>query len=192
MRQSTVIRKTLETDIKIELNLDGSGKTEIDTGVGFLNHMLTLFGFHGEFDLKIKCIGDTDVDSHHSAEDIGIALGQAFVESIGNKKGIERYGSMLLPMDEAMARVVIDISGRPYLLYNVGLKRQMIGDMATEDFKEFFKGFVNNSLSTLHIELLYGENDHHRIEAVFKGFGRALKNASRITSSTLQSTKGAL
>lgn len=192
MRQSIVTRKTLETYINIELNLDGSGKTEIETGIGFLNHMLVLFGFHGGFDLKIKCTGDIEVDSHHSAEDIGIALGQAFTECIGNKKGIERYGSMLLPMDEAMARVVIDISGRPYLIYNVDLKRQMIGDMATEDFKEFFKGFVNNSLSTLHVELLYGENDHHKIEAVFKGFGRALKNASRITSSTLQSTKGAL
>lgn len=192
MRQSVVIRKTLETDIKIELNLDGSGKTEIDTGIGFLDHMLTLFGFHAGFNLKIKCTGDLNVDSHHTAEDIGIALGQAFTESIGNKKGINRYGSMLLPMDEAMSRVVIDISGRPYLVYKVDLKRQMIRDMATEDFKEFFKGFVNKSSSTLHIELLYGENDHHKIESVFKGFGRALKTASCITSSTLQSTKGAL
>lgn len=192
MRQSNIIRKTKETSIKVELNIDGSGETEIDTGIGFLNHMLTLFGFHGGFDLKIKCIGDLDVDSHHTSEDIGIALGQAFREAIGDKKGIERYGTILLPMDEAMARVVIDISGRPYLVYNVDFKRQMIKDMATEDFKEFFKGFVNNSLTTLHIELLYGENDHHKIEAVYKGFGRALKASSRITSSTLQSTKGAL
>lgn len=192
MRQSNIIRKTKETSIEVELNIDGSGETEIDTGIGFLNHMLTLFGFHGGFDLKIKCIGDLDVDSHHTSEDIGIALGQAFREAIGDKKGIERYGTILLPMDEAMARVVIDISGRPYLVYNVDFKRQMIKDMATEDFKEFFKGFVNNSLTTLHIELLYGENDHHKIEAVYKGFGRALKASSRITSSTLQSTKGAL
>lgn len=192
MRKSTVTRKTLETDIKIELNLDGCGKAEIDTGIEFLNHMLTLFAFHGGFDLKVICRGDIDVDSHHTTEDIGIALGQAFSECIGDKKGIERYGSMLLPMDESMARVVLDISGRPYLVFNVNFERQMIGHIATEDFKEFFKGFVNNSLSTLHIELLYGENDHHKIEAVFKGFGRALKNASRITSSTLQSTKGTL
>jgi len=192
MRQSTVNRKTNETNINIELILDGSGKTEIDTGIGFLDHMLILFAFHGGFDLKIKCAGDLEVDSHHTTEDIGIALGQAFMESIGDKKGIERYGSMLLPMDEAMVRVAIDLSGRPYLVYNVELKRDMIGNIASEDFKEFFKAFVNNSLSTLHIEMLYGENDHHKIEAVFKGFGRALKAASRITSDNLQSTKGAL
>lgn len=192
MRQSNIKRITNETSIEVELNLDGSGKTEIDTGIGFLNHMLTLFGFHGGFDLKIKCAGDLDVDSHHTAEDIGITLGQAFKEAIGDKKGIERYGTMLLPMDEALARVVVDISGRPYLVYLVDFKREMIKDMATEDFKEFFKGFVNNSLTTLHIELLYGENDHHKIEGVFKGLGRALKYASRITSSTLQSTKGDL
>nr|WP_312576615.1 imidazoleglycerol-phosphate dehydratase HisB [Sedimentibacter sp.] len=192
MRQSNIKRITNETNIEVELNLDGSGKTEIDTGIGLLNHMLTLFGFHGGFDLKIKCAGDLDVDSHHTAEDIGITLGQAFKEAIGDKKGIERYGTMLLPMDEALARVVVDISGRPYLVYLVDFKREMIKDMATEDFKEFFKGFVNNSLTTLHIELLYGENDHHKIEGVFKGLGRALKYASRITSSTLQSTKGDL
>jgi imidazoleglycerol-phosphate dehydratase len=192
MRQSSIKRITNETSIEVELNLDGSGKTEIDTGIGFLNHMLTLFGFHGGFDLKIKCDGDLDVDSHHTAEDIGITLGQAFKEAIGDKQGIERYGTMLLPMDEALARVVVDISGRPYLVYRLDFNREMIKDMATEDFKEFFKGFVNNSLTTLHIELLYGENDHHKIEASFKGFGRALKIASRITSSTLQSTKGNL
>lgn len=192
MRQSNIKRITNETNIEVELNLDGSGKTEIDTGIGFLNHMLTLFGFHGGFDLKIKCVGDLDVDSHHTAEDIGITLGQAFKEAIGDKKGIERYGTMLLPMDEALSRVVVDISGRPYLVYLLDFNREMIKDMATEDFKEFFKGFVNNSLTTLHIELLYGENDHHKIEAAFKGFGRALKSASRITSSTLQSTKGDL
>jgi len=192
MRQSTVIRRTNETNINIELILDGSGKTEIDTGIGFLDHMLILFAFHGGFDLIIKCAGDLEVDSHHTTEDIGIALGQAFLESIGDKKGIERYGSMLLPMDEAMARVAIDLSGRPYLVYNVEFKRDMIGNIASEDFKEFFKAFVNNSLATLHIEVLYGENDHHKIEAVFKGFGRAIKEASRITSDNLQSTKGAL
>lgn len=192
MRQSNIKRITNETNIEVELNLDGSGKTEIDTGIGFLNHMLTLFGFHGGFDLKIKCVGDLEVDSHHTAEDIGITLGQAFKEAIGDKKGVNRYGTMLLPMDEALARVVVDISGRPYLVYILDFNREMIKDMATEDFKEFFKGFVNNSLTTLHIELLYGENDHHKIEGVFKGFGRALKSASCVTSSILQSTKGNL
>lgn len=192
MRKFTVSRKTFETDIFVELNLDGSGKTEIDTGIGFLNHMLTLFSFHGSFDLKVICKGDLDVDSHHTAEDIGIALGQCFRESLGDKKGIERYGCMFLPMDEALSRVCVDISGRPYLVYNVDLKNDKLGQIATEDFKEFFKGFTNNSLSTVHIELLYGENDHHKIESVFKGFGRALKAASRITSSELQSTKGVI
>lgn len=192
MRNSTVRRKTKETDIFVELNLDGSGQTNIDTGIGFLNHMLTLFGFHGGFDLIVKCSGDLDVDSHHTAEDIGIALGEAFKIALGDKKGIERYGFMFLPMDEALARVAADFSGRPYLVYNVQFGRSMLGQMATEDFKEFFKGFVNNSLTTLHVEVIYGENDHHKIEAVFKGLGRALKAASRITSDNLQSTKGAL
>jgi imidazoleglycerol-phosphate dehydratase len=192
MRTSTVNRKTNETDITVELNLDGSGITKIDTGIGFMNHMLTLFGFHGGFDLNIKCIGDLDVDTHHTAEDLGIALGEAFKSALGDKKGIERYGSMLLPMDESLARVVVDFSGRPYLVYNVELKNLKLGGIASEDFKEFFKGFVNNSLTTLHVEVLYGENDHHKVEAVFKGFGRSLKQASRITSGSLQSTKGAL
>lgn len=192
MRNSNVSRKTNETEIMVELDVDGSGKTEIDTGIGFLNHMLTLFGFHGGFDLKVKCTGDLDVDSHHTAEDIGIALGEAFKIALGDKKGIERYGFMFLPMDESMARVAVDLSGRPTLVYNVELGREMLGNMATEDFKEFFRGFVNNSLSTLHIGVLYGENDHHKIEAVFKGFGRALKTATRITSENLMSTKGAL
>lgn len=192
MRQCSIKRSTNETDIEIELNLDGSGITEIATGIGFLDHMLTLFGFHGGFDLKIKCIGDLNVDSHHTAEDAGIALGQAFREALGDKKGIERYGFMFLPMDEAMARVAVDLSGRPYLVYNIGFSRSCLGSIAAEDFKEFFKGFVNSSLSTVHIEILYGENDHHKIEAIFKGLGRALKKASRITSDRLQSTKGGL
>jgi imidazoleglycerol-phosphate dehydratase len=192
MRKSSIKRMTSETDIEIVLNLDGSGITEIDTGIGFLNHMLTLLGFHGGFDLKIKCMGDLDVDSHHTAEDLGIALGQAFREALRDKMGIERYGFMLLPMDEAMARVAIDLSGRPYLVYNIEFNRGSLGAIAAEDFKEFFKGFVNNSLSTLHIELLYGENDHHKIEAVFKGLGRALKKACCVTSDRLQSTKGEL
>lgn len=192
MRKAKVNRKTFETDISIELNIDGTGKSDIDTGIGFLNHMLTLFSFHGGFDLKVKCKGDLYVDSHHTSEDIGITLGQVFKEALGDKKGIERYGSILLPMDEALARVVIDFSGRPYLVYNVDINNNKLGEIATEDFKEFFKGFVNNSLSTLHIEILYGENDHHKIESIFKGFGRAIKTSSNITSDNLQSTKGVL
>lgn len=192
MRKAKVNRKTFETDISIELNIDGTGKSDIDTGIGFLNHMLTLFSFHGGFDLQVKCKGDLYVDSHHTSEDIGITLGQAFKEALGDKKGIERYGSILMPMDEALARVLIDFSGRPYLIYNVDFNNNKLGEIATEDFKEFFKGFVNNSLSTLHIEILYGENDHHKIESVFKGFGRAIKTSSNITSDNLQSTKGVL
>lgn len=192
MRKSSVTKKTNETEIKIEINLDGSGITEIDTGIGFLNHMLELLGFHGGFDLKIKCMGDLDVDTHHTSEDVGIALGQAFREALGDKKGIERYGFMFLPMDESLARVAVDFSGRTHLVYNINFNRNMIGSMATEDFKEFFNGFVNNSLCTLHIDLLYGENDHHKIEAVFKGFGRALKTAVKVTSDSIQSTKGVL
>lgn len=192
MRKSKLIRKTKETDIELELNLDGSGITQIDTKIGFLDHMLTLFAFHGSFDLKVKCDGDINVDTHHTSEDIGILLGKAFSEAIGDKKGIDRYGSIFLPMDEALSRVVIDISGRPCLVYNVEFTRDIIGSMATEDFKEFFKGFVNNSFVTLHIELLYGENDHHKIESIFKGFARALKSAIKITSDNLPSTKGVL
>lgn len=192
MRTGKVSRKTKETDILVELNVDGSGNLDIDTGLGFLDHMLTLFGFHGGFDLKVKCRGDLNVDSHHTCEDIGIALGEVFREALGDKKGIERYGFMLLPMDETLARVASDFSGRPYLVYQVEFNRTMLGQMATEDFREFFRGFVNSSLTTLHIGVLYGENDHHKIEAVFKGFGRALKAACKVTSDCLQSTKGVL
>ncbi len=192
MRKSSVRRMTDETDAQAELILDGGGMTEIDTGIGFLDHMLELAGFHGGFDLKVKCIGDLDVDTHHTSEDIGIVLGRAFSEALGDRRGIERYGFVFLPMDEAMARVAVDFSGRPCLVYSVGFDRKMLGSMATEDFKEFFRGFVNNSMCTLHIELLYGENDHHKIEAVFKGFGRALKKAVHVTSDVLQSTKGSL
>ncbi|WMJ78020.1 MULTISPECIES: imidazoleglycerol-phosphate dehydratase HisB [unclassified Sedimentibacter] len=192
MRKGSIKRKTNETDIEIALNIDGDGTAEIDTGIGFLDHMLTLFAFHGSFDLKIKCKGDLYVDTHHTSEDIGIALGQAFLNALGDKKGIERYGFMFVPMDEAMARVVVDFSGRPYLVYNVAFNNSRLGTMASEDFKEFFRGFSGNSLTTLHIEMMYGENDHHIIEAVFKAFGRALKKASFLTSDKLQSTKGVL
>ena len=192
MRKVTISRNTNETKIQIDLNIDGSGITEINTGVGFLDHMLTLFGFHGKFDLNIKCSGDLNTGTHHTSEDVGIALGQAFTKALGDKRGIERFGSAYLPMDEALARVVLDLSGRPCLVCNLDFKTGQIGTMATEDFREFFQGFANNCLCNLHIELLYGENDHHKIEAVFKGFGRAMKKAVEITSGSLQSTKGAL
>lgn len=192
MRKVTISRNTNETKIQIDLNIDGSGITEINTGVGFLDHMLTLFGFHGKFDLNIKCSGDLNTGTHHTSEDVGIALGQAFTKALGDKRGIERFGFAYLPMDEALARVVLDLSGRPCLVYNLDFKTGQIGTMATEDFREFFQGFANNCLCNLHIELLYGENDHHKIEAAFKGFGRAMKKAVEVTSGSLQSTKGAL
>lgn len=190
MRKSLIERETKETRISMELGLDGNGKADIDTGIGFLDHMLTLMAFHGGFDLKIICKGDLNVDSHHTAEDLGITLGEAFRDALGDKVGIERYGFMILPMDEALARIAVDFSGRPCLVYDIEFNSNSLGNMATEDFKEFFKGFVNNSLCTLHIGLLYGENDHHKIEAVFKSFGRALKEAVKITSDNIPSTKG--
>jgi len=190
MRRSLIERETKETRISMEFDLDGNGKADIDTGIGFLDHMLYLMAFHGGFDLKIICKGDLNVDSHHTAEDLGITLGEAFREALGDKVGIERYGFMILPMDEALARIAVDFSGRPCLVYDIEFNNDSLGSMATEDFKEFFKGFVNNSLCTLHISLLYGENDHHKIEAVFKGFGRALKEAVKITSDNIPSTKG--
>ena len=190
MRKSLVERETKETRIAMELDLDGGGKADIDTGIGFLDHMLTLLAFHGGFDLEIICKGDLNVDSHHTAEDLGITLGEAFRDALGNKVGIARYGFMILPMDEALARIAVDFSGRPCLIYDIEFNNNSLGNMATEDFKEFFKGFVNNSLCTLHIGLLYGENDHHKIEAAFKGFGRALKEAMKITSDNIPSTKG--
>lgn len=192
MRKVTISRNTNETKIQIDLNIDGSGITEINTGVGFLDHMLTLFGFHGKFDLNIKCSGDLNTGTHHTSEDVGIALGQAFTKALGDKRGIERFGAAYLPMDEALARVVLDLSGRPCLVCNLDFKTGQIGTMATEDFREFFQGFANNCLCNLHIELLYGENDHHKIEAAFKGFGKAMKKAVEVTSGSLQSTKGAL
>ena len=192
MRESKVIRKTKETDTEVSLNIDGAGKGSIDTGIGFLDHMLTLFCFHGNFDMNVKCRGDLYVDTHHTAEDIGIALGTAFYKAMKDKLGINRYGLSLLPMDEALARCAVDISGRAYLVYNVSLKKERIGAMDTEDFKEFFRAFCVNFGITLHIELLYGDNDHHKIEAVFKGFGRALKQAAMIVSDGIVSTKGVI
>lgn len=192
MRKGIVIRNTLETKIKVEINLDGSGEAKIDTGVGFLDHMLTLMAFHSKFDLTILAKGDLCVDDHHTIEDIGICLGEAFKESIGDRRGIRRYSTVYIPMDESLAYTSIDISNRPYLVFNVDFTAEKIGNMSTQMFKEFFRAFVNESRITLHINLLYGENDHHKIEAVFKSFARALKEGSEIISKEVSSSKGVL
>lgn len=192
MRTAQLKRKTNETDAYVKINLDGSGISEVDTGIGFLDHMLTLMAFHGSFDLTIKCTGDLIVDDHHTVEDIGIALGQAFNAALGDKKGIKRYSSLYIPMDEALCRVVLDISGRPYLVYDVDFTGQSVGSMSTQNFKEFFRAFTSEARLTLHISVLYGENDHHKIEAIFKGFSRALKEGTKIVSDTIASSKGVL
>ena len=192
MRKGIVIRNTLETKIKVEINLDGSGEAKIDTGVGFLDHMLTLMAFHGKFDLTILAKGDLCVDDHHTIEDIAICLGEAFKEAIGDRRGIRRYSTVYIPMDESLAYTSIDISNRPYLVFNVNFSYEKIGSMSTQMFKEFFRAFVNESRITLHINLLYGENDHHKIEAVFKSFTRALKEGSEIISKEVSSSKGVL
>ena len=167
MRTYIIERNTLETKIKIELNLDGNGKSDIDTGIGFLDHMLTLFAFHSKFDLKIKCDGDLYVDDHHTIEDLGICLGEVFKQALGDKKGIRRYSTICIPMDESLAFCSVDISNRPYLVFNV-------------------------CRVTLHINLIYGENDHHKIEAIFKAFARVLKEGSEIIGEEVSSSKGVL
>ncbi len=195
MRIAEVNRKTNETDISLKLNLDGSGKNEISTGCGFLDHMLTLFSSHSKFDLKISCKGDTYVDYHHTVEDIGIALGQALKEALGDKRGIIRYGSMLLPMDEALIQTAVDISGRDYLSFGLDIPAEKVGDFDTELVEEFFLGFVRNSDITLHINQLAGKNSHHIIEGAFKSVARALKMAVAIDKENIDeipSTKGVL
>lgn len=192
MRKYTIDRKTLETDIKMDLNLDGEGVSTIDTGIGFLDHMLTLMSFHGGIDLNLICKGDLCVDSHHTIEDIGITLGRAFKKVLGDKKGIKRYSNIYIPMDEALCQVVLDISNRPYLVFNMDFEREKIGSLDTQEFKEFFRAFVNESGVTLHINLIYGENDHHKIEAVFKAFGRVLRDSSSVVSQRIVSSKGVL
>jgi imidazoleglycerol-phosphate dehydratase len=192
MRKAEINRETLETKVSVSLNIDGTGKSNINTGVGFLDHMLTLLSFHSQFDLSITCAGDLYVDDHHSVEDIGLALGAAFKEAIGDKKGIKRYASLFIPMDESLCRVALDISNRPTLVYNVDFQREKIGTIDTQNFKEFLKSFANEARLTLHLEVLYGENDHHKIEAVFKALARALQEAVTINSNELPSSKGVL
>lgn len=178
-RTGLVQRKTAETDINLSLALDGSGKVKVETGVAFLDHMLTLFGVHGFFDLDINAAGDIDVDYHHTVEDIGICLGQAFSQALGSKKGIARYGTCHLPMDETLVRVVVDISNRPFLHYEAACPDQKVGTFDTCLAKEFMRAFAQHAGLTLHIDMLHGENSHHIIEAVFKGCGRALNQASQ-------------
>ena len=192
MREAKLKRETLETNIMMELSLDGDGTISIDTELGFLNHMLKAMAFYAGFNLELKCIGDLEVDSHHTVEDIGIVLGSLFKEAIGDRKGIQRFSSTITPMDESLAMVVIDISNRPYLVENLKFDNPTIGNMATDDFKEFFRAFAYNAGITLHIDILRGENDHHKIEAIFKGLGRALKEAIIITNDEVVSTKGVL
>lgn len=180
MRQATVERNTKETQITLKLNLDGAGKAGIDTGVGFLNHMLELLAFHGQFDLTVKCQGDVQVDDHHSVEDIGIAFGQAFVEALGDKKGIVRYGNFLLPMDEALVLCAVDLCGRDTLGWQANIPTQKVGTFDTELVQEFMLGFTRNAKACVHFVQMAGTNSHHIIEAMFKGLGRALRQAAAI------------
>ncbi len=190
-----VSRKTNETDIDVELNLYGTGQANIDTGVPFLDHMLDQIARHGLMDLNIKCDGDTEIDDHHSVEDIGITLGQAFTQAVGDKKGFTRYGHAYVPLDEALSRVVLDLSGRPGLELNANFTRAMIGTFDVDLIGEFFQGFVNHALVTLHIDNLRGVNSHHQAETIFKAFGRALRMAvtpDERQAGVIPSTKGSL
>ena len=195
MRRSDIRRDTNETKIRLALGLDGTGKADIATGVGFLDHMLTLFARHGDFDLTVSCQGDTQVDGHHTVEDTGICLGRAFAEALGDKRGIARYGQFLLPMDETLVLIACDLSGRDYLGWAVDLPAQKVGDFDTELAREFWLAFVRECPMALHIRLLAGENTHHILEAVFKGAGRALKMAAAMDEKhrdEIPSTKGVL
>ena len=193
MRSYEITRKTAETDIVLSLNLDGTGKSTVDTGCGFLNHMLTLFAAHGKFDLTVKCIGDIDVDDHHSVEDIGIVLGQAFQAALGDKRGITRYGSFLLPMDEALIQTAVDVSGRSCLCYGLEIPTEKIGTFDTELVEEFFLAFTRNCPMSLHIRQLAGRNSHHIVEGAFKSVARSLKAAVALDGSKdIPSTKGVL
>ena len=193
MRTFEISRRTAETDISLSLNLDGTGKSSIDTGCGFINHMLTLFAAHGKFDLTVKCCGDTDVDDHHSVEDIGIVLGQAFQAAMGDKRGITRYGAFLLPMDEALIQTAVDISGRSCLCYGLEIPTQKIGTFDTELVEEFFLAFTRNCPMSLHIRQLAGKNSHHIVEGAFKSVARSLKAAVALDGTNdIPSTKGVL
>ncbi len=195
MRNANIVRKTAETDIKLVLEIDGSGNARVNTGCGFLDHMLTLFASHGGFDLEVTCNGDVNVDYHHSVEDIGICLGKVFAEALGECRGIYRYGNMILPMDEALILTAVDVSGRAHLAYDLAIPTEKVGDFDTELVEEFFIAFVRNANVTLHIKQLSGTNSHHIIEGAFKSFARALKAAVAIDPTKVgqvPSTKGTL
>ena len=195
VRKARVERKTLETAISVELNLDGDGLGKFDTKVPFLEHMLDQVSRHGLFDLNVKCDGDVHIDDHHSVEDIGITLGDAFAQALGDRKGIVRYGHAYVPLDESLSRVVIDFSGRPGLQFNADFKRPRVGNFDVDLASEFFHGFANHARATLHMDVIRGENDHHKLETLFKAFGRALRIACSIderASTVMPSTKGSL
>ena len=196
MRSANIIRETKETRIDLTIDLDGTGRGDIASGIGFFDHMLNLFTAHGRFDMVLNCDGDTEVDGHHSVEDIGIVLGQAVQRALGDKKGITRYGTFFLPMDETLVMVSLDISGRPFLVYDAGgAMAPMIGQYDTELTEEFLRAFAFNAGITLHVKVMYGTNSHHKVEAIFKALGHALHDAVRInpeTADEIPSTKGVL
>lgn len=194
-RVAHIARTTKETDIDLSIDLDGTGATDVETGIGFFDHMLTAFGRHGLFDLQVCCKGDLEVDGHHSVEDTGIVMGQAFAQALGDKRGIRRYGFAYVPLDEALSRVVIDLSGRPGLVFEAPFTAPMIGELDTQLIREFFQGFVNHAQVTLHVDNLRGINAHHQAETIFKAFGRALRMALEpdpLMSGVIPSTKGTL
>ncbi len=191
-RKATYMRKTKETDITVSLNLDGKGYYDIQTGIHFLNHMLELFAKHAHIDLQLSCKGDLHIDDHHSVEDVAIALGHALAEALGDKVGIERYGYAFVPMDETLARAVVDLSGRSYLVFHAQFSRAKISDMATEMVEHFFFSLAEHLKANIHLEILYGKNTHHKIEALFKAFAVALRQAVKVSSDQIASTKGTL
>ena len=195
MRKAQVTRNTLETQIQVELNLDGCGSSQLASGIGFLDHMLNQVARHGLIDLKVEAKGDLHIDAHHTVEDVGITIGQAFFKAIGDKKGVRRYGHAYVPLDEALSRVVVDLSGRPGLEYDVAYVRGLIGEFDVDLIHEFFQGFVNHAQVTLHVDNLTGDNAHHQAETIFKAFGRALRMAVELdprSSASTPSTKGSL
>ena len=194
-RKAKISRKTKETSIYVEVNIDGKGKYKIETGIGFLDHMLEQLSKHSLMDITVKAKGDTHIDLHHTTEDTGIAIGEAINKAAGNRKGIKRYASAMIPMDETLSRVSIDVSNRPYLIWKVDLKVERLGEMDTELFKEWFQAFSQSAGITLHVENIYGENSHHKIESCYKGLARSLKDAFMIDSrikNSIPSTKGKL
>ncbi|MBE6129762.1 MAG: imidazoleglycerol-phosphate dehydratase HisB [Erysipelotrichaceae bacterium] len=192
MRSVKLERETKETQVECELNLDGEGKASVNTGIGFFNHMLELLAFHSGMNLYLRADGDLDVDDHHTIEDCGILLGKVMRKALGDRAGIARYGSFTLPMDETLASVDLDISGRPYLVFNCEFKRDQIGMMATETVEEFLRAFAFQAGITLHVNVHYGNNDHHKAEAIFKALGRALRAAVKVSGDKIPSTKGML